>query len=90
MQSFAFVEVESCKNLVAMKILFYFIICLVAVVESEPRLQKSIFSIIEKCIPNENNIKLNFVYENITSDEIFHLLFTTFQKNQERFFSNKW
>jgi hypothetical protein len=93
MQSFfstMFVKVESCKKFVAMKILFYFFIILMVSVVSELRRQNSVISIIEKCIPKENNMKINFVFENVTSDETFDLLFTYFQGNQDRFFSNKW
>ncbi len=83
-----YVKVESYKNFVGMKIQFYLIVGLAVVYET--RGQKSILNIIEKCIPNEKNIKLNYVYENISADDKFHLLFTIFHDNQDRFFSNKW
>lgn len=71
-----------------MKIQFYFIIGLVVVFET--RGQMSFLNIIEKCIPNRKIMKLNYVYENISTDDKFHLLFTILQNNQDRFFSNKW
>ncbi len=71
-----------------MKIQFYFIFGLLFVPKT--RGQKSILNIIEKCIPNVKNVEINFVFENVNSDETFHLLFTTFHGNQEIYFSNKW
>ncbi len=52
--------------------------------------QKSLtLNIVKKCMPIEKISNFNFVFEDITSDESFNLLFDNFYEKSDIFFSTE-